>query len=49
MNEIINTDVVVGIAVIILNLIPILTKKYKYLLVTAILSLIIMYGGTLLS
>ena len=48
MNQILNSDVVVGIAVIILNLIPILTKKYKYLLVTAILSLIIMYGGTLL-
>lgn len=40
-------NVVIGIAVIVLNLIPLITKKPKYFLVTAILSLILMYGGTL--
>ena len=39
------TNVIIGLAVIVLNLIPLLTRRYKYLLVTAILSLIIMYIG----
>ncbi len=43
----INQNVVIGVAVIILNLIPLLTKKYKYLLITAILSIILMFGGSL--
>ena len=40
-------NIVIGTAVIIINLIPLLTKKPKYLLMTSILSLILMYGGTL--
>ncbi len=43
----ITSNIVIGIAVIVLNLIPLLLKKYKYLLITAILSLILMYGGNL--
>lgn len=38
-------NVVIGSAVIILNLIPLVLKKYKYLLLTIILSLILMYIG----
>lgn len=38
----------IGIAVIILNLIPLITKKYKYLIVTLIISLILMYIGNLM-
>jgi len=40
-------NLIIGGAVVVLNLVPILTKKYKYLLLTIILSLILMYGGTL--
>lgn len=43
-----NTNTLVGIAVIILNLIPILTKKYKYLLLTAVLSVLLMYLTSLI-
>ncbi len=35
----------IGLAVIVLNLIPLLTKKYKYLILTIIISLILMYLG----
>jgi len=42
-----NSNIIIGGAVVVLNLIPLLTKKYKYLILTAILSLILMYGGTL--
>jgi|GEM_PF-2258586 len=35
----------IGLAVIILNLIPILTRRYKYLILTIIISLILMYLG----
>ncbi len=35
----------IGLAVIVLNLIPILTRKYKYLILTIIISLILMYLG----
>ena len=46
MIESLNTvNVVIGIAVIILNLIPLILKKYNYLLLTIILSLILMYIG----
>ena len=48
MTEIIYTNLVIGIFVIIINLIPLITKKYNYLLLTAILSLIAMYVGTLI-
>ncbi len=41
----INTNIIIGLGVIVLNLIPIFLKKYKYLLVTLILSLILMYLG----
>jgi len=47
MIEIYSQNTIIGITVIVLNLIPILTKKYKYLIITTILSLILMYGGTL--
>ncbi|MBU2615798.1 MAG: hypothetical protein KKC19_01720 [Nanoarchaeota archaeon] len=43
-----NSDILIGTAVVIINLIPLLTKKYKYLLVTAILSLILMYIGMMI-
>ena len=46
--EIINTNIAIGVFVIIINLIPLATKKYKYLLLTAILSIIAMYVGTLI-
>ncbi len=39
------TNTIIGIAVIILNLIPLIFKKYKYLLLTIVLSLILMYLG----
>ncbi|MEK6906835.1 MAG: hypothetical protein AABW81_04415 [Nanoarchaeota archaeon] len=42
------SNTLIGIAVIILNLIPFLTKKYNYLVITAIISLIIMYIGGIL-
>lgn len=42
------TNVVIGLAVIVLNLIPIITKKYKYLMITAILSIILMYIGLMI-
>lgn len=45
--EMLTGNIIIGGAVVVLNLIPILTKKYKFLLLTAILSLILMYGGTL--
>jgi len=48
MTGIIYTNLAIGVFVIIINLIPIITKKYKYLLLTAILSLIAMYIGTLI-
>ncbi len=48
MTEITYTNLAIGIFVIIINLIPLITKKYKYLLLTAILSLIAMYVGTLI-
>jgi len=48
MTGIIYTNLAIGIFVIIINLMPIITKKYKYLLLTAILSLIAMYIGTLI-
>lgn len=48
MMEIISSNIIIGGAVVVLNLIPILTRKYKFLALTAILSLILMYGGTLL-
>ena len=48
MIEIIPSNVVIGIAVIIINLIPIITKKYKYLILTAIVSILLMYIGTLI-
>lgn len=47
MMEIIISNVIIGGAVVVLNLIPLLTRKYKYLFLTAVLSLILMYGGTL--
>lgn len=46
--EIINSNIIIGTTVVVLNLIPLLTKKYKYLILTAILSLIIMYIGGIL-
>ena len=48
MMEIIYINLTIGIFVIIINLIPLVTKKYKYLLLTAILSIIAMYVGTLI-
>ena len=48
MMDIINSNLIIGVTVIVLNLIPLLLGKYKYLIVTAILSLILMYAGTLL-
>jgi len=47
MMEMITSNIIIGGAVVVLNLIPLLTKKYKFLILTAILSLILMYGGTL--
>lgn len=44
----VNVNMIIGGAVIVLNLIPLLTRKYKYILLTAILSLILMYGGMML-
>ena len=48
MIEIVPTNLAIGIFVIIINLIPLITKKYNYLLLTAILSLIAMYVGMLI-
>lgn len=48
MIEILSTNLAIGIFVIIINLIPLATKKYKYLLLTAVLSIIAMYIGTLI-
>lgn len=42
-------NVVIGLGVIVLNLIPLVLRRYKYLIVTAILSLILMYIGNLIS
>ncbi len=42
------TQTFIGITVIILNLIPLLLKRYKYLLVTVIVSLILMYLGLMI-
>jgi len=44
-NMITNEKLIIGVSVIILNLIPLLTKRYKYLIVTIIISLILMYLG----
>ncbi len=41
-------NVVIGLAVIILNSIPLITKKHKYLLLTIIISLILMYIGLMI-
>ena len=48
MMEFVTSNIIIGGAVVVLNLIPILTKRYKFLTLTAILSLVLMYGGTLL-
>jgi len=42
------TETLIGITVIVLNLLPIIFKKYKYLLITIILSLILMYLGLMI-
>ena len=39
----IQTNTIIGIAIIILNLIPFILKKQKLLLVTAVISLIILF------
>ena len=44
----VDSNIIIGGTVVVLNLIPLLTKKYKFLILTAILSLILMYVGTLL-
>ena len=43
-----STNFLIGTGVIIINLIPILTKKYKWLLLTASLSVVMMFLGTLM-
>lgn len=37
----ISTNLIIGVAIIVINLIPLLLKKYKYLIITLILSLIL--------
>jgi len=47
--EIIIKNVLIGVAVIILNLVPLILKKYKLVPITLILSLIIMLLGIYLN
>lgn len=42
------SNVIIGVGVIVLNLIPFVVRRHKYLIVTAILSLILMYIGNLI-
>ena len=36
-------NIIIGVGVIILNLIPFITKKYKYLFLTILVSLIMLF------
>lgn len=45
---IITQNIIVGTLIVIINLIPLITKKYKYLILTSIISLflVLLLGAT---
>jgi len=45
MIELVTKNVVIGAIVIIINLIPLITKKYKFIPITALLSLVLILLG----
>jgi len=46
--ELITTNIVIGCIVIIINLIPLLSKKYKLIPITALISLVLILLGNYL-
>lgn len=48
MIELVTKNVVIGLTIIIINAIPLITKKYNYMPFTALLSLVIALGGIIL-
>ena len=41
-------NIIVGVVIILINLIPLILRKYKYLLLTGIISFIIAFVSTLI-